>query len=514
MKKLLSVLLAVILCLAAITPAFAASEKTAFIVVSGMNTFPLYDGDGNKIFPMTTDTVLKMVSDILVPTAAYLVTRDSETFCDKTNPPIKAVFEPLACDKDGNSLYTVTTDTFDGSLTECADIFTSEDSDELGVVRAGMEKFGVENTFFFNYDWRLDPLEHADALNDFIINVKELTGCSRVAVAAFSMGGTVVCSYLYKYGSSDLASLQLCSTAFQGTSCVGSLFTGDLEVDAEGLFRRLAQLTRSNFLENLIDVLNLKLTLIGFNCGLSAFVNGVCRPALPRVYKELLTPIFGYMPGLWALVDDVNYENAKSFMLGDGDCPELIKRIDEYHYGVQARAKELLENAAKDTNIYIIAQYDMQGLPISGAATKSNNDYLIDACYASGGAVCAPLGETLGGGYVQAEDTGFDCLSPDGQIDASTCMFPEYTFFIRDMGHVDYPYGGGADIVTYLASSEKQLTVLDGAYPQFMTYSYEKNTLTDSNGRKPTAADGFFGFFKNILLKMISFVRGIFNGKN
>lgn len=502
MKKIISVVLTLLLCVGMLTPTFAANEKTAFVVVSGMNTFPLFDGTGTQVFPMTSDTIFNMVMKVLAPTTEYLITGNSKKFCDKTNPVVYDVFAPLACDENGDSIEIVRTVTFNGSLTECADTFYAEDSDELAVVRAGMDKFGVENSFFFNYDWRLDPLTHADALNEFIKNVKEITGCSRVAVAAFSMGGTVVCSYLYKYGSSDLASLQLCSTAFQGTSCVSDLFNGELKVDAEGLIRRLAQLTRNNTAENFIELLNLKLSLSGFNTNLSKIINGISDPALGRVYKEILIPVFGHMPGFWALVDGESYESAKAFMLGDS-CKGLQSRIDEYHYNVQCNAEELLAKAMNDTNVYIIAQYNMQGLPISDRSTKSNNDYLIDAAFASGGAVCAKLGETLGADYVQAAHNDKNYLSPDGQIDASTCMFPDRTWFIRDMGHVDYPYGGGTELIIYLASSDEQITVDNGEYSQFLTYSYKTNTIAPvDGGLKKTFADKFFDFFKNILIKI------------
>lgn len=494
----------------AVSPAFAAEEKTAFVVVSGMNTFPLYDENNNKVFPMTSKTITDMVFKVLAPTTEYLITGNSEKFCDRTNPVVYDVFAPLACDENGDSISAVNTVTFNGSLKDSADVFYAEDSDELAVVRAGMDKFGVENTFFFNYDWRLDPLTHADDLNEFILNVKEITGCSRVAVAAFSMGGTVVCSYLYKYGSADLSSLQLCSTAFQGTSCVSALFSGELKVDAEGLIRRLAQLTRNNAAENFIEYLNLKLSLSGFNTTLTKIINGISDPALGRVYKEILIPVFGHMPGFWALVDGKSYETAKAYMLGD-TCEGLKARIDEYHYNVQAKAGELLTAAAEDTNIYIIAQYNMQGLPIADESTKSNNDYLIDAAYASGGAVCSLLGETLGEDYVQAALPEKNYLSPDGQIDASTCMFPEKTWFIRDMGHVDYPYGAGTDIIIYFASSDEQITVDNSEYSQFLTYSYEKNTLLPvESGLKKTVADKFFGFFRNILIKIHDFFTNLF----
>ena len=108
------------------------------------------------------------------------------------------------------------------------------------------------------------------------------------------------------------------------------------------------------------------------------------------------------MPGLWALVDARNYEESKNFMLAGADT-ELIKAIDEYHRNVQARAYDILKAAEKNTTIYITAQYNMQGLPISESSTTSNNDFLIDVNYASGGAICSKLDETLPEGYTQAK---------------------------------------------------------------------------------------------------------------
>ena len=57
---LLCFIIALILCL----PAFADEEKTAYIIVSGMNTFPLYDENENQVWPLSTGTIVKLVADI------------------------------------------------------------------------------------------------------------------------------------------------------------------------------------------------------------------------------------------------------------------------------------------------------------------------------------------------------------------------------------------------------------------------------------------------------------------
>lgn len=502
MKRVLSIVIcAVIIISTVVLPTLAKEEKTAFVVVSGMNTFPLTLED-EQVFPPSTNAILKLVSKVILPTGKFVIDRDYEALGDAIIPAVKEMFAPVACDEKGDSINNVNTMLFDCSLTDKTEFFADAESDEQGVIRAGIEKYGVENTFFFNYDWRLDPLVHADRLNDFIKTVRSTTECDRLVLAAFSMGGTVTLSYLYKYGSSDVDSVALCSTAFQGTSCVGEMFSGKVKLSMDGLMKRLAQLTRSNTYENLIEYLNEALNLSGINSSLSGIANTVSDNLNYRIYPELITPVFGYMPGFWAIVDGANYESAKAYTLKDAN-PDFIKRIDGYHYNVQAKAKEILDEAKKDTNVYIIAQYNMQGLPITETSTKGNNDYLIDTCLASGGAVCADLGKTL-----ENVDKANKYLSADMQIDASSCMYPDNTWFIKDMGHVDYPVGESTDFIMYLLDSHDQLTVFDcEKYPQFMKYSYETNELTkvSENGEK-TTADIVFGKLTEIMRKIAEFI--------
>lgn len=504
MKKTSKILISVILCLTVafctLIPAFATEPKTAFIVVSGMNTFPLYK-DGEKVFPTTAKTIAKLASKIILPLVGFFADGDYDKLGDSLFPAAAEAFDDLACNPDGNSKHDITTDLFPLSAGNYPDSFMNEVKDEGGVVKAGIEAFGEDNTYFFNYDWRLDPLKHADELNKFIKNVKAETKCDRVALAAFSMGGTVTLSYLYKYGSKDVDSVSLCSTAFQGTSCMGSMFSGELSVDAYGLIRRMAQLTRNDFLDELVMLIDNSLEAYKINASIDGYINGILSKLNDRLYKELIIPVFGYMPGLWALVDARNYEESKNFMLAVADS-ELIKAIDEYHYNVQAKAYDILKAAEKDTNIYITAQYNMQGLPVSDTSTNSNNDFLIDVGYASGGAISSKLGGTLPDSYTQAKADGHNHLSADRQLDASTCMFPDQTWFIRDMAHVDYNVGESTDFLIWLAKSEKQLTVYDsGVYPQFMKYNSKDNTLSPVTDEllKPTAIGRIFDFLTKLI---------------
>lgn len=106
--------------------------------------------------------------------------------------------------------------------------------------------------------------------------------------------------------------------------------------------------------------LNDGLDAYGIDGAVDGYINTLIENLSDRLYSELIIPVFGYMPGLWALVEDEKYEEAKDFMLGNAD-PALINTIDEYHYNVQNRAYDILKAAEKNTNIYITAQYNMQG---------------------------------------------------------------------------------------------------------------------------------------------------------
>lgn len=512
-KTIISIILSVAMIFAVCIPAFASEEKTAFIVVSGMNTFPLRYSDGEQAFPPTSDTITPMVLQVIPPVLSFLLTNDYNALADGIFPPLEGMFGALAFDENGDSVEDIDGTLFDCSLVGKEEPFIAGESNEFATVRAGIDTFGVENTYFFNYDWRKDPLVHADRLNAFIKNIKEEGDYDRIALAAFSMGGTVTCSYLYKYGSKDLDTIIMCSTAFQGTSCVGSLFSADFSLTLSALWHRLALLTRENIWTNVIDYLDVILEESGINGGLESFANSITDNLKSRIYDELLIPIFGRMPGLWALVPDVNYADAKACMLNGTESQKLVDRIDEYHYNVQCKAEKLLKDAMNDTNVYVLAQYNWPSLPISESVSVSNTDNLIDVEYASGGATSALLGETLGDGYVQAENDGHNHVSPDNQIDASTCMLPEQTWFFRDMGHVDYPYGESTDFIMWLATSEEQLTVYDNEqYPQFMTYDYDNAKLMPLTEESvaPTTADIIFNVLEKITVVIFKIANDIF----
>ena len=126
MKKIAKILISVILCLTvafcSLIPAFATEPKTAFIVVSGMNTFPLYK-DGEKVFPTTAKTIAKLASKIILPLVGFFADGDYDKLGDSLFPAAAEAFDDLACNPDGNSKHDITTDLFPLSAGNYPDSF-------------------------------------------------------------------------------------------------------------------------------------------------------------------------------------------------------------------------------------------------------------------------------------------------------------------------------------------------------------------------------------------------------
>lgn len=503
MKKIISVLLCVIIIFSIPLIALAQSEQVPFVLVTGMNVLPLYKDYGTdseqKVWPMPGSSYLDMGKKLISPLAKFAVDKDKAALTGAVLDSVNGLLEYMKCDDNGDSVYNVSTPQFPLSMANYPELYENEVKDEQGILNAACERYGADNVYFYNYDWRLDPLSHADGLNELIESIKQDKNCGKVNLACCSMGGTVVMSYIYKYGSDSVRSLLLLSTAFQGVEAVADMYTGDLYVEKNALFRRIINLGKGGLREFLFEALTYALDKTGIADNIVAFANNLLDDISDEIYDYVLKDTFGNMPAILDLVPAYRYEDAKAYMLDESENQKLIDRCDEYIYNVQSQTKRLLDEAKADgVTVYIVCQYNMQSLPVSHSSDM-NNDLLIDVKYASGGAVCADLDKTLPHGYTQSVSDGHNHISADNVIDASTCMYPENTWFIKDQAHVDYNVGETTDFIFWLADSDTQLTVFDDErYTQFMNYDYDSNSLEpiDENYKEKT---DYFEIVKNVI---------------
>ncbi|MBQ7543054.1 MAG: alpha/beta fold hydrolase [Clostridia bacterium] len=480
MKKALSVVLALCIALSLTVPAFAAQKACdcgdlPIVLVSGMGVLPFTRDAGTPqaevVFPPHPN-IAKCVLRGLRGLFMTLFTFDVKPFADAAADIALDMLLPMACDADGNSLYNVAPQLIEGAMSEQdASLYEDAGSAEFAIIRSAVQAVDADHVYYYNFDWRLDPMTNADDLKAYVDRVLRETGHEKVRLAACSMGGVQTMAYLEKYGHDKVDTIWFLSAAFCGLLFVTNVFSGELQFSQESFFGWLQTLeVGSEKTDKVFDKLmgwcahaKLFAPLFSLTNKLSDKVNSI---VIDRVIRKTLST----MPGMWSFVRDERYEEDKKATLPLDASETFVRRIDDYHYNVSCRREEILNAAAEDgVQIVVISHYNNGCVPVTSSAL-AHGDSLIETTCSSGGATVADYGYTLPEGYVQQGCKEHNHLSADGVIDASTCMFPDSTWFIKNMAHVgcnkDSDY---AEMLRWMFAQKTQPTVFsDARYPQFL----------------------------------------------
>ena len=448
-KRILALVLALALVFALASPALAA-PATPIVFLAGFGT-ELYLNEGT---PEQEGVLMGALG------AEKIFAALGATLLDIFLRPLDVLFSPnhtadflsafvmhwlgkLACDENGDSLHPVSNDASNGE----------------GRVYQGRPFYE------FHFDWRLDPMETARALDAFIQDVKRETGSRKVHINALSFGSVIVCAYLELFKEKDdLESVFFCVSAHGGLTLGEDLIQKKLGISGEGLAAFLQQMVpdETGLLSPAfrdMEFTGMPLTQFLLNCFLGYIDD--------RLYEQAVIPLLGQMPAAWAFVaDDEVFENGKRLLLADtAKYAGLIERLDDYHYRVGNRTNEILRDAAKKIKVALVCGYDSAPIPLGGTFLYQS-DFLIDTARESGGAICAPYGGTLPAGYAQAVADGHGHISADRVIDASPCALPEQTWFVKGYQH-QYEYSGAGLYPWFLAFEGQPTVWSDPAYPQF-----------------------------------------------
>ena len=328
-----------------------------------------------------------------------------------------------------------------------------------------------KQSFNFKYDWRMDPWEIAGQLNDYIKQVKKATGHSKVALVPHSEGGMICMAYLARYGNGGIGVLIPSMSAHNGLTLVGELFNENVELGCDLALEYLRSYGGSaggGAMDLMAPAANLLQTT-----GLAQWLIGMLAVLLEhvqeKVFADALLPLVVTWPALWGFVPHEYYESGKKALLDDPKYDGYKKIIDNMHYkaGAGCKADELIMKAVKaGVRVGIIASYGFPTTPFS-ANSDFDADGLIDTARESSGATTAGLWDTFPAGYKQKINDGHNHISPDGKIDASTCLLPEQTWFIRGQLHFT---GNTGRLREAILSSKQPPTVHNlKDYPQFLT---------------------------------------------
>ncbi len=511
MKRFISVLLVIIMMFGFVQPVFAEDTEHPTIYVTGAQTNGLYNADGTQLYPIVDDVeAMDVVKEALVPCLKKLVkgmlTNDYKEYAQEFYDIFVPIFGKMALDVNG--------EVSDGSYPEYT-VYNCHIPQKTSNYN--------EYDYRFWYDWRISPMVAADQMKDYIDMVLAATGEKKVNLIGRCYGANVIAAYITKY--EDHAVEFVDDVAYLSSSVIGldmltALFTGNIKLDGDAI---------DNFLnyymdeENLIEDDQLNVFLV---TALELFreiktldlTGAALELLIKRIKSDLIPPIlrdtYGSMPSYWSMVTPECYEEARDFVFaGCKDTyAKLIEKTDDYHYNVQKDAEEkMLELDEKGIDFYIIVKYNFPDAPLYAGAARLGDGNTSCVRQAFGGEY-ADYGTVFSQKYIDSlEDTTY--LSPDLKINAASCLFPETTWFVKNMHHETFPYPINRLALDVMNNEAK---VSDGRFPAVQEYFAEGNRIAPVEGtdedaipEKKNVFQMFIDFFKSL----IEVLKKVFNGE-
>ncbi|MCR4616314.1 MAG: hypothetical protein K5756_09230 [Clostridiales bacterium] len=493
-KAIISVILSAILLFSVAAPGYAQvdNKKIPIILVAGQG-IPLYNSEGEEIYPFDFELNAEFLGEAFKKLnpgfmKGYL-TGDYGDYCDAACELIGPIFETIRLDNNGN----------------CPNGIQAKPH--------GHCYYGEHNdmVYRFHYDWRLDPLEIVDRLDAYINSVRSGTGSDKVNIICRCLGVNVIASYLDVYGDAGEAKINkimMYCSAFWGTELSSELFSGDFNVDPTGVENFLLNDLKNDLVMDLIKgSVSLLNSMGGLNLA-ADFVNNVYEQIKDDFIPRLIMLTYGTFPSYWSMVSPWNYDKAKAFVFRDGRETEyagLIEKIDNYHERIQLRGEEILKKAQSDGVIIgNICKYGKSLAPVV-ADVYLNADEMVSVYASSMGATTKDYNEPLDDEYIEAARINgtYKYISPDKQIDASTCLFPDTTWFIKNVGHRTFPECIETDLMLPFFRRDGEMTVYsDRNLSQFLVYDEIKDTIVpmtkDNNDTEVSSGDNIRMLIKKL----------------
>lgn len=518
MKKFISILLTLVMIFSFTSIAFAKdSSVTPVIVVRGMGE-NLYleneDGSRKQVFAPDTQEIVQAAAQF-VPALITAAAVDDYSSLSSSMTKLKELFLPIACDDKGTPINNITVDYSPENLTHYQDKLGSE----WKIAYSMADAVGAENTYFFTYVWTRSPIEIAKDLNAYIKNVKAETGSDKVTLVACSMGGTITMSYLEMYGTDSIDNVVLASTAFLGTDIVGKLFSKDVDISLGDALDYFGAFFGHDVIQNVFQIVKLYLEEARVTDEADEFLAKLTSNLLEALYSDVFMDTFVTMPGMWCLVPEKYYDDCKKALYPDGNVPTFIKTdVDYYMNNVQTHAADIIYDAeAAGVNFYITASYRCPGVPVYSDNEKYS-DNLIDLEYAAGYPTVAEYGKKVGAvddSLKVCKNENHNHVSPDGAADASTCILPEQTWILRNIGHMRYEYGKDTcALLVWLATSDEKVSVhTNEKYPQFVDVNEVTGNFDPVTDNIVTTENSLYDIIvmlvKNIIKYIVNYIKNL-----
>ncbi len=470
MKKVLSVLLAVVMAFSIMLPAFATEAESndydgaPVIIVRGIDFAGLTYEDGSKALNVEVGTIVPVVFQAFM---ARLNIINKDAVIDAVMDVAYEILSPLACDNEGNSVEPVSMVQYPGSMANYPEfVETLTDGGEIGIIKTAIERYGAENTYFFTYDWRKTPEQLADELSSFVETAKSDRKKDKVNIICASMGGMVTTAYMYYHGTDSINSAVYLSGAQNGTYVCGDALNGRIVFEKGVLLDFINDATGNNIFMKLF---------LGIFDGLGVFsyitniANDLVQDSFDEANDKVLRNCFGTLCGFWALCPDEDFESGVETIFAGHkeEYPVLLEKIEQTKQFVFSTEETLVNAKESGVKISFVSNYNSNLIPVYERANV-NGDGILESELTSNFATFAPMGKILSANDTVGVHNKY--ISPDRVVNAKTSLFPENTWFVKDAPHVAADYGTDfSDFTFALLESETQPYVgMFAEYPRFM----------------------------------------------
>lgn len=474
MKKIISVLIVFSMILSCFAPmAFAVKVSTPIVFIGGQPDTIFLDKNNEEGKTINTrelpkeelDKITSSLSSGLNSPLSKALAGNWTEYLDGFYTQAVKYFEPLMMDMFGDPINQ-----------------TGYDCLKEEVVNKGITgRFGLYD-YQFIYDWRMDPIENAVDLNDFINEILEVTGKRSVSVVAQGIGASTLLAYLSQFGYSKISEIVFVNAPLWGSEVYGAMLADEMDMKSDQVSIFVAEARRNiallQLLKRNIDPESWE-TLSSVKATRAVYAK-IYEKVIPRIMRE----VFGTMPGFWSMIGDDYFNNALDTVFDDYqyryDYQVVIEKANAYHESIFKNTNTIL-NLASDygINIYMIANYGFHMIPV-GDNSDTQSDIYVSVKNQTMGAISAAYNKTLGSAYIEkAKENDEDkYISPDGEIDASTSYAKDHTWFIKNLENNEKP-ACVDDLITSILAFSGYTTVFDlKDYPQYLFCSNDREDLS------------------------------------
>lgn len=398
-------------------------------------------------------------------------------------------------------------------------------SEKVWLPETELNPYG-DNKYVFKFDCRLDPVDIAKELYEvYIPMVQKATGSQKFELVSSSFGTSIVLALVNEYPAvkEDIDSFLLCVPSVNGVNFAGELFSGNFDVDPAAL----KAFVETNVADDEISLLLSTLLKTGtLDFLLDSMVEPVLKAALLDALKNVVRDIFGTMPAMWTFVDDRYFYDALKYTYGEDYASEdheyagLISKITYYHENIKNRTYDIMSDLqASGIHTNIVCKYGNAPIPVS----KEGNflgDGFVAVEMASFGATCTMSGKKFADDYQQAKYPEKNYMSPDWCIDASTCLLPNNTWFIKNLNH-GVKTDGYYEMLNTIIYDDLDVFTSE-RYPQYLIVPAEDDeavvplagymeSTEQEEVKETTWLEDFLAFLKGIFPRLIEWIKGLFN---